>query len=292
MTPEEQEQLVKRYLLLELEPEERDRFEERYFSDSELLGTLIEIESDMIDDYATSRMPEDEKARFEKSLESLPDRRERVRNARGFLNSLEDLPRTDIPQSFPASFKDRVSSLLGFPSAPRLAIATGLILACATAVVIIVTRTKNGVTTDQSAVNTTVNRSTSESASSNGSTAEEETHPTARPTEKQPSIATFILSPGGFRGGDGRIARVTGAGPDKAVRIGLEIPIDFPSGPYTLKLDGRAFMESVRSTKSEGRGEIVFVNLELAKTVAGKHILTLVSQDGAEENFLFISDPK
>jgi hypothetical protein len=70
--------LIKRYLLGDLQGEERTRFEDVYFSDTERFGELAAEEDDLIDSYVRDRMTESEQRQFEEQFLISPERSSRV----------------------------------------------------------------------------------------------------------------------------------------------------------------------------------------------------------------------
>lgn len=72
---------MKRYLFHETSDDERGALEERFFADDDLFFELVDLENDLVDRYARNELKADERARFERSLSVLPDRREKVANA-------------------------------------------------------------------------------------------------------------------------------------------------------------------------------------------------------------------
>ncbi len=72
---------IKRYLYNEMSDEERAGFEERFFADDKLFFEVVNLENDLVDRYAGGKIKGAELARFERSLENLPERRAKVANA-------------------------------------------------------------------------------------------------------------------------------------------------------------------------------------------------------------------
>src|SRR5215831_6094808 len=70
-----------RYLFGELSETERTEIEREYFNDGAVLSRLVQVEEDLIDDYARDRLTLDLRRRFERAYNSQPGRRERVKFA-------------------------------------------------------------------------------------------------------------------------------------------------------------------------------------------------------------------
>jgi anti-sigma factor RsiW len=66
-----------RYLLGELSPEERDQFEDRYFSDAALHEQLQAIEEELIDSYVRGELSSEQRTHFEQRFLQSPERREK-----------------------------------------------------------------------------------------------------------------------------------------------------------------------------------------------------------------------
>lgn len=64
--PEENEQLIRRYLLGDATEDEARRFEERVFTNSDFKTHALIVEDELFEDYVASLLPADERARFER----------------------------------------------------------------------------------------------------------------------------------------------------------------------------------------------------------------------------------
>jgi hypothetical protein len=90
---------IKRYLYNEMSDEERAGFEENFFADDELFFKVVNLENDLVDRYASGKLAGEELARFERSLENLPERGTKVANA----IALQTFIREEKPQESPIS---------------------------------------------------------------------------------------------------------------------------------------------------------------------------------------------
>jgi len=70
-----------RFLFHELSETEREAFEERFFSDGDFFYELTDLENELVDRYALSKMSAAESSRFEKGLQKSPERLEKIANA-------------------------------------------------------------------------------------------------------------------------------------------------------------------------------------------------------------------
>lgn len=73
---------IKKYIFRELKPHERERVEQELFEDNDFLYKLLEVENDLVDLYVLEKLEGDDLARFEKSLQTSPEMREKVATAR------------------------------------------------------------------------------------------------------------------------------------------------------------------------------------------------------------------
>lgn len=72
---------LKRYLYQELTEDERETLEEKLFENDEVFYEATNLENDLVDMYARKALSDEERARFEKSLPLIPQRRQKVSNA-------------------------------------------------------------------------------------------------------------------------------------------------------------------------------------------------------------------
>ena len=72
---------MKRFLFQEFSAKEREAFEDRLFADDDFFYDLMDLENELVDRYTIGKMSAAESARFEKSLQKLPERREKVANS-------------------------------------------------------------------------------------------------------------------------------------------------------------------------------------------------------------------
>ena len=80
---------IKRYLYNEMTDDERARIEEEFFDDDELFFEVVSLENELVDFYARGKFPAAELARFERSLEALPERRAKIANAVALQSHIE-----------------------------------------------------------------------------------------------------------------------------------------------------------------------------------------------------------
>lgn len=76
--------MIRLYLLGKLAGEERDAFEERLFTEDELVDEVLSAENDLIDDYLTGDLSTDEVAMFEKNFLVTEERRQKLRLGKAY----------------------------------------------------------------------------------------------------------------------------------------------------------------------------------------------------------------
>lgn len=78
----EDNNLIQRYLLAELDEEMRQRLEERLMTDNEYFEELLVAEDELIDSYLSNALPPGDKEKFEGHFLSTPERRRKMSFAR------------------------------------------------------------------------------------------------------------------------------------------------------------------------------------------------------------------
>ena len=81
---------IEHYLYGEMQTDEREQFEERLFTIDDFFYKVAERENALVDRYAAKELTGEELARFEKSLVSIPSRKQKVSNAAALLNLIKD----------------------------------------------------------------------------------------------------------------------------------------------------------------------------------------------------------
>jgi hypothetical protein len=80
--------LMRRFLLGQATPEERDRVEERYMRDADYFEALCALEHELIVAHLQGQLPASWRDLFESQLDASPARRQRVEETRAFMNDL------------------------------------------------------------------------------------------------------------------------------------------------------------------------------------------------------------
>lgn len=126
-----QNEELRQYLFEELPEEERNAFEARFFEDTDLFHELIELENDLIDSFARGMLKGNDLTRFEKSLVTMPERRERVANARAIQTLISEGKPAALPALSPGQ---RLSAFfnLRMPLLRLAGMAAVIVLVCIT----------------------------------------------------------------------------------------------------------------------------------------------------------------
>ncbi len=102
--------LLKRYLLGRLPPDQQDSVEEKFFTENDLFIELLDAEDQLICDYLSDRLSAVDRERFERRFLTLPDRRNEVELARLFRAGNIEQPSIE-PATMRASAPDRPRQL-------------------------------------------------------------------------------------------------------------------------------------------------------------------------------------
>ena len=95
-----EENLTRRYLLGQLSSEERQRFEDRYFVDTNAFEEVVAVENDLIDSYARSELRGSEKQQFEQRYCSSPEGRSRIEFSMALGEIIRSSERSVKPEKF------------------------------------------------------------------------------------------------------------------------------------------------------------------------------------------------
>jgi hypothetical protein len=89
MQKREERELVRRYLLGDLDEKQRDEIEEQLLTDEEFQARLLEVQDDLIDDYVAGLLPEGEGKLFKRNFLLTPERLHKLRLSQALLNYAE-----------------------------------------------------------------------------------------------------------------------------------------------------------------------------------------------------------
>lgn len=110
MSQQRQTEVVKRYLLGVLPEEERERFEQQYFSDNSLFDEVELVEDELVDRYIRDDLPKDDRRLFEQALTSSSRLNERVEFAKLLSNKTKAEPQPKVTPVSAPGFWQRLFS--------------------------------------------------------------------------------------------------------------------------------------------------------------------------------------
>jgi hypothetical protein len=138
---------IKRYVFAEMPDDEREAFEEMVFVDDELFFEIADVENRLVDGYVAGDLNRDELTRFQRSLEVMPARREKIANARSLNTYIGEERPAEVREALsqPLSVWQRIASVLGggSPSFAYAMAAAVLLLAVATGLLFLQNQRKN-----------------------------------------------------------------------------------------------------------------------------------------------------
>lgn len=135
MTEASQIEEMKRYLFGEMSGEESEIIEERIFDDTDFFDELTDLENDLVDRFVCKKLLGEDLARFELSLSKIPERREKIANARALQTIIAEEKSKSIAVVAVPSFWEKISSFfnLQIPTLKLAAGALAILLVCAAA---------------------------------------------------------------------------------------------------------------------------------------------------------------
>ena len=127
-----------RFLLGTLSDEERERLEERYFSDDTEFEEIEIAEEELIDRYVRRELPANERAQFEQTLAGSARLRERVEFAKLFADKLRTTETPVVAPERKASWWQRLFGITNRGRGPELALAFSALLVVVAVTVLLV----------------------------------------------------------------------------------------------------------------------------------------------------------
>jgi Sec-independent protein translocase protein TatA len=110
LSQQSQQEAVKRYLLGVLPEEEKERFEQRYFSDNTLFEEVELAEDDLVDRYVRGELTKDDRRLFEQALSHSPRLNERVEFAKVLSTKTTSQPAPKVEPVSAPGFWQRIFS--------------------------------------------------------------------------------------------------------------------------------------------------------------------------------------
>lgn len=256
--------------------------EARYFAEADMLRKVMAVETDLVDDYARKRLPEDLRARFETGYMATPERRERVRFAEALAARLDGVERGQQPSWSWASLKGR---LVGPRPALRYAAGFVVLLIAVGGVWIFLEDREHPA--DELAVAPVARDETRPAVSEPQPALSPGPKPTepldaatpnpASPAEPKPPprIVSLALTIGGVRSGDNsRVPTLLIPRGASAARLSLSLAENaHPS--YRLSLQTSSGREIVNDTVVKPRGTTLILTVPSDKLAAGDYVLTV-----------------
>jgi CHAT domain-containing protein/tetratricopeptide (TPR) repeat protein len=115
-----QQNSVKRYLLKQLSAAEQQEVELRLLSDDSFAAELDTAEEELIDEYLTQELSEDERVKFEQDFLTTPERHSKLRSAQAFKRYLDRIPVDPVPKK--RSISELLRNWFGPPSGASLGV--------------------------------------------------------------------------------------------------------------------------------------------------------------------------
>lgn len=293
------DELLAAYALGRLSEQELERVEQRMFADREFLGRLRVVEDELIDAYASGRLTSDERRRFEKYLLQPGEDRDRVEFSRA-LSALVSgrRKRARTGHHWFAAITEFVHT---HPIVIPLAASVALAVACAWLLVLTsrLTNSLEQVRAEKAGAEQQTRQLDEQLADerlrgerlSEALELERERREMASQTQLPASysgLASFVLMPGGVRGGS---ATTAFAVPTTATRVRLEPVFKSRAHPrYRAELqtvDGRVLWSRTGlPARARGAHKSVPVIVPARYLKEDDYVLAVIgiSSDGAEES--------
>ena len=89
---EQQKEVIKQFLLGELNEERREQVEERLLTDTDYRDEVLMIEGELVEDYLTEKLPPDDRSNFEKHYLSAPRQQRNLKLTKVLLEAAKTAP--------------------------------------------------------------------------------------------------------------------------------------------------------------------------------------------------------
>ncbi|HVF30989.1 MAG TPA: hypothetical protein VNA22_08460 [Pyrinomonadaceae bacterium] len=308
------------YLFREMDEAERENFENEFFANDDLFAEVTDRENELVDGYVRGNLSGDELARFEKSLETLPARRQKIANA----NTLREFIADERPVNKTITIAERsgfFSRYFSFssPAFQFASIGAILLLAFATAALLIENRrlssleaklassrqradelaiqienaqdTTGALTEDLFAERKRVSELESKVAQMQSTSVNSQT---AQPDIVRPTIATILLAPANFRGAGlrpmERIAVPSGIDRISAVVI---VPDTTATGAkVSVRLNGETIANGVPVRTRPGGQKRITITIPVGRIGEARNELVVYDTSGNKlgDNYTFSID--
>lgn len=98
---EQQKEVIRQFLLGELNEERRQEVEERLLTDSDYRDETLMIESELVEDYLTEKLPPDDRGNFEKHYLSAPRQQRNLKLTKVLLEAAQSAKTQPSPETNP-----------------------------------------------------------------------------------------------------------------------------------------------------------------------------------------------
>lgn len=298
------------YLFNEMPEHEREKFEESFLGNEALFYEIAERENELVDRYAKNELRGAELERFERSLATLPARRQKIANARvmrRFIDSEKSENKT-ITIAERTGFFAGLAELFSFRSLAFQFASAGLIAILAIASLFLFWENRRLGSLQQDLaesrrreieLKTQIESERDATADLTADlTAERERiekleadiarlGPTSAPNRPStngsaPTIATFILSTS-FRGtGPAPVRRLELPPGVTRVSVVMSLPSETPaSDRVSVRLNGETAADNLRVREKTGGEKTVSLTIPVSRIKDGRNELTVIDAKGA-----------
>ncbi len=300
--PRGRDELAMKYLLRTLSEDERERLEERYFSDDAVLEELEIAEDELVDRYVRGELSETDAERFQQTVAVSPRLVERVKFAKSFADKLA---LTTIPVTRPAHDPEptRWQRWFGESRWPQLVPVLGLLLVLVGGAVLLVgwlrLKEESRKLGEQQAQleqrQREIERQTAELKAQADELAKRGSQPAPNnpgnePLPQQPApqntsiLASLTLFPGTTRS-SGRANTLRVEPTTTEVQLTLNFSdTDYPSYRALIKKDNvtEVFSRSGLGPRKTNRGGVISLRLPVKQLPAGDYVINLFGGEANE----------
>ncbi len=302
---------IERYLFGEMATAEREAFEEKIFEDDLLFIEVAEAENRLVDKYVAGRLAAADVTRFERSLDLVPARRQKIANARVLGEFIaENRPDVARPEK-QQSFMEKVAGLFTFrtPAFGMAAAAMILLMLGVVAVLVVRDRRKDAELARLSDLQTQIDQSRQREEELRASLGSErdagddlleelerersrreqiereleqiKQKPPEPPTT--PIVASAFLTPLGGRGGKpGTVPTIRVGSNTKRIALRLALPKDVGADELLSVTLNTKVVGSGMRPRASGGGRALAVSLPAARFVKGENSIEV--KDEKERN--------
>lgn len=301
------------YLYAEMAEDEREKFEDRFIGDDELFAEIAGRENDLVDAYVRGELSTDQRTRFERSLDTFPARREKLKNAellREFIATERQGAKT-ITIAERSGYFAQLAQMMAFRSPAFQFASIGLILLLAIASLFLLreNRRLGSLETELAASRQRVEELAAQTESAQGAAGDltedlaeararvsqleteiEKRREPAPPSPMKPTIATMVLSAAAvIKGGSQPVQRVEI--PSGVERVATVIILDESpaSGAVSVRLNGEIVAKNVRVQKRANGESRISVTIQRSRLSDTRNELTVydASDNKLGANYVF-----